>query len=114
MLLFFMLAGCGPALPPKTDLKVAREALVKSLDTWVEGKPVESLNTLTPPISFRDVNWEKGSKLTKYQIEKEESVGQSGRFTVKLSLMEKAGEKRERTLIYNADAGPMIVIRPDF
>jgi hypothetical protein len=108
------LLGCGPSLPPKIDAKVAREALVKSLDTWAEGKSVETLKALNPPISFRDTHWEKGSTLIKYQIEKEESVGHSGRFTVKLSLTEKAGAKRDRTVVYVADAGSTIVIRPDF
>jgi hypothetical protein len=114
MLLSLILVGCGPGLPPKTDLKTAREALVRSLDVWAEGKPADTLKSLTPPISFRDTYWEKGSALTKYQIEKEEAVGQSGRFTVKLSLLEKGGAKRDRTVNYIADAGSPIVIRPDF
>ena len=106
------LLGAGD-LPPMMDIKVAREALIKSLDTWAEGKPIDSLKTLSPPISFRDVYWEKGCTLAKYQIEKEELVGLSGRFTVNLSLNEK-GKKYNQTVVYNADAGPTIVIRPDF
>lgn len=95
-------------------MKQARAALTAALDTWAAGKSAESLMTQTPPISFRDTFWEQGSALSKYQIEKEETMGLSGRFTVKLSLLEKGGQKRDRTLIYNADTGSTIVIRPDF
>jgi hypothetical protein len=114
IMLSFVAAGCGPKLPPKTDLPSAREALTKSLDAWVEGKSAESLKSLTPPVSFRDVQWENGAKLISYKIEKEEPAGHSGRFTVKLSLAEKSGAKRDRSVVYIADGGSTIVIRPDF
>jgi hypothetical protein len=109
-----VLSACGPTLPPKTDLLAAREALTKSLDAWVQGQSADSLKTLKPPISFRDVQWENGAKLINYKIEKEESSGHSGRFTVKLSLAEKSGAKLERSVTYIADAGSPIVIRPEF
>jgi hypothetical protein len=114
IMLCIVAPGCGPKLPPKTDLQAAREALTRSLDAWVEGQSAESLKTLKPPISFRDVQWENGAKLISYKIEKEEPAGHSGRFTVKLSVAEKSGAKRDRSVVYIADGGPTIVIRPDF
>lgn len=107
-------AGCGRGLPPATDVKSAKEALTTALDAWKDGRSNESLRDGTPPIDFRDVFWDKGSKLSKYSIEKEEMSGLSARFTVKLTLADKAGEARERVVNYNADSGKLFVIRPDF
>ena len=114
ILLGIVVAGCGPNLPPKTDLLAARAALTKSLDAWIEGNTAESLKALKPPISFRDVHWEKGDSLIQYKIEKEESAGHSARFTVTLWLTEKSGARLDRSVTYFADAGSTIVIRPDF
>ncbi len=106
--------GCGARLPPKTDLAQARTALTAALDAWKEGRAIETLKDQNPPVDFRDVHWDRGVKLTKYLVEKEETSGLSARFSVKLFLAEKAGESRERVIAYNADTGPTIVIRPDF
>ena len=106
--------GCGRSLPPTTDVKSAKEALTTALDAWKDGRSNESLRDGTPPVDFRDVFWDKGGKLSKYSVEKEEMSGLSARFTVKLTVADKAGEARERTVTYNADSGKMFVIRPDF
>ena len=113
-LLALLLSGCGDRLPPKTDIKSAKVALTAALDAWKDGKLNESLREGTPSIDFRDVNWDKGSKLNKYSIEKEEMSGLSARFTVKLNLADKAGEARDRVVTYSADTGKGFVIRPDF
>jgi hypothetical protein len=89
-------------------------ALVAALDTWKEGGSPDTLRERKPPIDFRDTNWESGNKLTKYVMEKEETSGLSARFTVKLSLVQASGEKRDRITVYNVDTGTAIVIRPDF
>jgi hypothetical protein len=107
-------SGCGRGLPPTTDVPSAKAALTTALDAWKDGKSNESLREGTPSIDFRDINWDKGSKLSKYSIEKEETSGLSARFTVKLTLADKAGETRDRVVVYNADAGKGFVIRPDF
>ena len=114
-MLAFLAFGCGRGLPATTDVKSAKEALTTALDAWKDGKSNESLREATPPIDFRDVFWDKGSKLSKYSIEKEETSGLAARFTVKLTVADKAGEARERTVTYNADSGKQrFVIRPDF
>lgn len=110
-----MAAGCGGRLPPTTDLSQGREMMTAALDTWKSGKAAETLGEHTPPIDFRDTNWEKGDKLSKYTIEKEQQFGPSAKFTVKLQLTDKSGGgARSRTVTYSVDTGSTIVIRPEF
>jgi hypothetical protein len=106
-------AGCGQGLPPQTDVKQARAALDAALDAWKGGKSAESLRGREPPVDFSDPAWEKGTRLAKYEVEKEETFGLSARFTVKLYLGERAGQNPRR-VVYTADAGETVVIRPDF
>lgn len=107
-------AGCSKGLPPKMDLPQARVALTTALDAWKEGQAPESLRARQPPIDFRDVAWEQGNRLLRYEVAKEETAGLSARFTVQLSLVDAGGATRSEAVIYNADAGSMIVIRPNF
>ena len=107
------LAGCGRAVPPPMEVKEARAALTAALDAWKEGRAPEALRGHTPPVDFRDVHWERGDRLARYEVEKEETSGLSARFTVRLFLAGGAGPNPRR-VVYNADAGERIVIRPDF
>lgn len=110
-----VMTGCGGRVPPTTDLAQARTALTTALDAWKAGTSPEKLREQSPPIDFRDTNWEKGSKLTKYEIDNEQQFGPSAKFTVKLHLTEKTGGgERSRTVTYSVDHGQLFVIRPEF
>lgn len=112
--LLSLAAGCGRDLPPETDPAVAREALTAALDAWKEGRAPDTLRQRTPPVDFAEPQWDKGGRLTDYQVKKEERSGVSVRFTVRLQVRQKDGTSRERTATYNVDAGKAVVIRPDF
>jgi hypothetical protein len=114
LVLACLVAGCGRATPPTMDLGEARTALSAALDAWKDGRASEPLRDRRPPVDFRDVEWDRGASLARYEIEKGEPSGLSARFTVKLYLTDKAGANRTRAVCYNVDAGPTIVIRPDF
>ena len=77
-----------------------------------DGSP-EKLRGRKPPVDFRDLSWDQGSTLRKYDVEKQEQSGTSARVTAKLHLIEKTGTSRTRVVVYNVDAGSPIVIRPD-
>jgi hypothetical protein len=113
-LLVLLAAGCQKDLPPLTDPDVAREALAAALDAWKEGRSPETLLARTPPIDFSDIRRDAGSRLTQYRIADEERSGLSVRFTVRMTLQQKNGASRERTVVFNVDAGKAVVIRPDF
>ena len=114
LVLACLVAGCGRGTPPAMDLAAARTALSAVLDAWRYGRAAEPLRDRSPPVDFRDVEWDRGVPLARYEIEKGEPSGLSVRFTVKLFLADKAGANRTRAVCYNVDAGPTIVIRPDF
>jgi hypothetical protein len=114
-LLALAITGCQrSSLPPAVDTKQAGEALRAALETWKEGKPAAALKERSPPVDFRDTHWEQGERLKDFAVQQVETSGQSARFTVKLVLTSEAGQARERVVIYNADAGRSIIIRPNF
>lgn len=113
LLLLLAVAGCGGGLPPPADVKEARAALTAALDAWQEGQPPEKLRERSPPVDFKDVGWDQGAKLKKYEVTKEEASGLSAKFTVKLTVAEKSGASRARVTVYSVDAGRTFVIRPD-
>jgi hypothetical protein len=113
LLLVVLMAGCGRGLPPTMDSDEARSAVVAALDAWKNGVPPATLREREPPVDFRDLSWDQGSKLTQYDLEKEEPAGVSVKVTVKLHLTETSGARRLRSAVYSVDAGPVIVIRPD-
>lgn len=108
-----MAAGCGRSPPPSMDVAEARAAVVAALDAWKDGAPAQRLRERAPAIDFRDLSWDNGASLKKYAVEKEETAGASAKVTVRLHLTEKSGAGRTRVVVYNVDAGPTIVIRPD-
>ena len=106
-------AGCGRGLPPQTDVAEAKAAVTAALDVWKNGESPEKLRQRKPPVDFKDLNQDRGSKLRNYEVEKETSSGVSASISVKLHLTEKSGMNRTRVVVYNVDAGPTIVVRPD-
>ena len=112
--LLALTGGCAKSLPPQADPVQSRAALTAALDAWKEGRPPESLRDREPRVDFRDPHWDKGSRLVRYEVKAEERSGASARFTVALVLRQPDGATRERLVNYNADAGPAVVIRPDF
>src|SRR4051812_45208588 len=96
-------AGCGRGLPPTMDVGEARAAVAAALDTWKDGGSPEKLRARKPTVDFRDLSWDQGSKLKKYDIEKQEQSGTSARVTVTLNVAEKSGMSRTRVVVYNVD-----------
>jgi hypothetical protein len=95
------------------DVAKAKAAVTAALDAWTNDESPQKLREHKPPVDFKDLSWDTGSKLTKYEIEKETSSGVSAAITVKLYLTEKSGSSSTRVVVYNVDAGPTIVVRPD-
>jgi hypothetical protein len=108
-----LLAGGCTGLPPQTDLSKSQTALTAALDAWKAGQPNENLREHSPPVDFRDMSWEQGSKLKSYEVQKAEVSGVSAKFTVKMDITEKSGTSRTRVVVYSADTGATIIIRPD-
>src|SRR5262245_41668469 len=83
--------GCGPTPPKETNEETARTALVAALDAWKAGRTPESLKSLSPPVDFLDLAWQKGAALEGYEIKSQERAGLGIRFTVELRLRQDGG-----------------------
>jgi hypothetical protein len=95
------------------DVGAAKAAVTAALDAWTQGESPQTLRERKPPVDFKDLNWDRGNQLRKYEVEKETPSGASAVITVKLHLTEKSGASFTRVVVYNVDAGPTIVVRPD-
>lgn len=113
LLLVPVAPGCGRGIPPTMEMDDAKAAVAAALDAWQGGATPATLRERSPPIDFRDVKWDRGSKLNQYDVEKQERSGVSVKVTVKQKVTETAGAWSTRVVVYNVDAGPVIVIRPD-
>lgn len=108
--LFLGVVGCGQPLPSTADPARARTALQSALDAWQKGEPEQSLQALLPPIHFNDPEWRGGKKLVKYQIESEQTAGQSWRCDVLLTVQAGEGKATPRRASYCIDTDPILVI----
>jgi hypothetical protein len=105
------LPGCGEK-PQKADPATARSALQSALDAWKVGEKLEDYQKKVAPVVVSDPQWEKGTKLTNYSLESNESqIGFDLKFSVKLSLEDKSGNKTEQKTTCNVSTSPALVVK---
>ena len=103
-------AGCGRKLDPPVEPSQAGEVLRAALDAWKNGEPYGALEKRDPPMYFNEREWEAGKKLVNYHVGEVTRMGRQGRCSVKLTLQAKEGKTTERTIGYQIDTTPMVVI----
>lgn len=102
--------GCGSTLDKPVDPGQAAEVLTVALEAWKKGEPYGALQQRQPPIYFNEREWESGKKLTRFEAGPVTLMGRQGRCSVKLTLQDKAGVVAERTIGYQIDTTPSVVI----
>jgi hypothetical protein len=114
LLLFCGLAalafGCSKPLDEPVDPGKATEVLDTAFGAWKQGEAHGSLAQRQPPIYFKEPEWEAGKKLLKYELGPVTLSGRQGRCTVKLTLQDKDGKQSERSIGYQVDTTPNMVI----
>jgi hypothetical protein len=105
-----LMVGCSKTLDDPVDPNEARAVLQTALDAWKQGESYGDLQKRTPPIYFREPEWEAGKKLVTFKAGKVDLMGRQGRCSVKLSLLDKAGKATEREISYLIDTTPQVVI----
>jgi hypothetical protein len=105
-----LLAGCGKKLDEPVDPGKATEVLNTAFDAWKQGAAHGGLAQRQPPIYFKEPEWEAGKKLIKYEVGSVTLTGRQGRCSVKLTLQDGAGKVTERTIGYQVDTHPNMVI----
>lgn len=108
--LVVLLPGCGNTIDPPVDTGKASEVLNTALDAWKQGEKYGELARRQPPIYFNEPEWEAGKKLVKYEAGPVTLSGRQGRCSVKLTLQDGAGKVTDRTIGYQIDTNPAMVI----
>lgn len=102
-LMLSLLGGCS-AQPKPSDGEQAGTVLRSALNAWQEGKSIDDMKALSPPIYVGDVRWQRGRKLIKYDIKSEgDNMQTSVNFKVAL-LLDKDSKPTE--VVYYVSTNP--------
>jgi hypothetical protein len=102
-------SGCGgtPA-PTPADPAEARATLDKTLSSWQHGETTDSLKKADPSVTVSDMKWDRGSKLTKYEINGSSvPSGAQQKFRVTLWLTDAKGKETKDVAHYEVGTYPI-------
>jgi hypothetical protein len=103
--------GCGVAKPQPADAEAARGALRTVLEAWKRGEAPDTLEDREPPIHVLDYDWSKGSQLLEYKVDPKDSLfGPFLRCQVQLSVKDRRGKTRTRTVVYNVSTDKLFSV----
>lgn len=104
--------GCGPrgASSLSLDRDVARQSLATFLDSWSKGETVASLQSKSPQIVGRDVSWEAGQKLVRYNLGDESDDGANLHVKVELVFGTEGGRESSQSVTYIVGTSPVITV----
>src|SRR3954466_4789603 len=100
--LLLLMSGCGSSGSAfEADPAKAQETLRAVLDAWKAGEKPENLETRTPPIRVRDLDWQDGFTLVDYYAENSgRLVGYDMNYPVVLELKNPKGATVKKTAVY--------------
>jgi hypothetical protein len=114
-LLLSLATGCGVSSPSSVDSSEARQSLDRALSAWREGKTVDSLKTLDPPLEAADHQWQSGLHLVKYEVQDDHpQSGPSQSFRVTLWLKDARSKQTKVLTQYDVATNPARVSRAGF
>src|SRR5690242_18043792 len=96
-------SGCGAVIGGGYDVTppadVARSALESALSAWQKGGKPGTLEGATPPVQAVDSDWQRGQKLTGFEVLREEPGDADKRFVVRLSLARPEASREVRYVV---------------
>jgi hypothetical protein len=97
-----VLSGCGGApAAPAPDQDAAKQTLERALSSWQKGDTVDGLAKASPSIKVSEPNWERGDKLTKFELQGSgKPKGGQRAFQVTLWLSNTEGKKTKEMVEY--------------
>jgi hypothetical protein len=103
--------GCSQQPPKAADPAQARQFLSSALDAWKSGGKPADLSSNKPPVHVLDRDWEKGSKVTEFEIEGEgRPLGAGVQHSVSLTLQNSAGKTSKKRVVYVVNTGDVVSI----
>lgn len=105
-------SGCGGgSVPIPSDQTQARQTLDSALESWKKGETVEAMKTASPSILVSDSKWERGAKLSKFEVQGEgKPSGAERAFTVDLWLADSKGKETKEQVVYKVGTNPILTV----
>jgi hypothetical protein len=102
------LSGCGGnGAPDSPNQDEAKQTLERVLTAWQKGETVDALAKASPSIKVSEPNWERGDKLTTFELTGPgQPKGGQRAFRVKLSLTGAQGKQTNETAEYRVITHP--------
>src|SRR5262249_54564641 len=107
--LVIVIAGCDgtTSVPEPAPEDAAKATLETALNAWQKGESVAAMKAASPSITVADPKWEKGQKLTKYEVlRRGEPSGAERVFQVKLWLSD-SGKESQESVAYRVGTQPI-------
>ena len=100
--------GCGEDAPTAPDADEARALLMRTLDSWREGRPITDQSAASPPVVVSDMKWERGDRLAKYEVAPEpKPSGAQQKFRVTLWFADAGGKEKKDVAHYEVGLHPV-------
>jgi hypothetical protein len=109
--IFVLTTGCGGNGAHVAEATTAQAAIRTALDAWKAGQSPGSLESGTPPIHVKDLDWEGGFRLVSYKATDEaKKVGFDLNYPVELELQNPKGSPVKKTAVYTVTTHPKVLV----
>jgi hypothetical protein len=107
-------AGCGNTASESTDKGEALALLRTVLEAWQMGEKPESLRERSEPIWVTDPAWMRGTRLTKFEIEANQTQLSGYNVACPVKLWLNDGKKEPRKVKFTVATAPALVVAREF
>ena len=115
LLLLLGVSGCrGAPQAAPVDPALARQTLVRVLESWREGRSVRHWKQQTPPVVIQDADWQAGRSLSDFELlESGRAQDANLRCPVRLVLRDEQGRERQQQVVYLVGTDPVLTVFRD-
>jgi hypothetical protein len=112
ILAFIVVSGCGGTPAPVTAVQdKVRKTLETAMTAWQKGETVDGMKKANPSILIADPRWERGDKLSKFEVAGEgKPSGAERAFTVTLWLADSKGKDTREQVVYKVGTDPILTV----
>jgi hypothetical protein len=104
--------GCaGTSAPVTAEQDKARKTLETAMMAWQKGETIDGMKKASPSILVADPRWERGDKLSKFEVSGEgKPSGAERAFTVTLWVADSKGKDTREQVVYKVGTDPILTV----